>query len=115
MPEPPWVLALGTIVTGVGALWLNSRKDLREAHSDARSARRAAYDLDHDIRKDLDQIWDAMISLRSATLAVADSIRTDADLAEKAGDLAAAAAHRVDAARIEMALRFTARPGRPAN
>jgi len=44
---------------------------------------------------------------------VADSIRTDADLAEKAGDLAAAAAHRVDAARIEMALAFHRPTGPP--
>lgn len=104
MPEPPWILAFGTIITGVGALWLNSRKDHREATADSQSARRAAYDLDQDLRGELDKIWTALVGQRQALFAVAASIRTDASIALKAGDLAAAAAHQADADRVETAL-----------
>jgi len=104
MPEPPWLLAFGTIVTGVGALWLNSRKDRREAASDSQAARRAAYDLDQDLRGELDKIWTALVSQRQALFAVAASIRTDAAITLKAGDVAAAAAHQADADRVETAL-----------
>lgn len=109
MPEwLQWATGITAALGAVGALWINSSKDRRDAKSDEHAAKRDAFDLDRDLRAELDRIWNALMGQRQALFAVAQSIRTDADLAIQAGDAVAAAAHRADAARIETALITTA-------
>lgn len=101
---PDWVPGVVAAVCGLGALWLNSRKDKRDAAAGSQASQRATFDLDQDLIAELDKIWRELMRMKRAMFAVSASIRTDADLAIKHGDASAAAAHRADAARIEAAL-----------
>ena len=96
--------AVMLVVSGLAAAasaWLKDRREARLAASDTDKRR---FDLDVDLRREQDKMWRAVLSLRKGLLAVAQSIRTDEQVALEHGDLSAARAHRVDAERIEAAL-----------
>jgi len=93
-------LLLGALVAAATAL----AKDRRERNMSGQDTAKRRFDLDVDMRVELDKLWRVVHGQRKALLVVAQKIRTDADAAVRAGDLSAAAAHRIDAARIEDAL-----------
>jgi len=84
-------------VVGVGALWLNTRKDRRESRRDELA-------LDRDMRGDLDAVMAQLLAIRRGFFALAGRYRLDAVVALRDGKTDLADAYRHVADDIEAVL-----------